>query len=252
MKKLTTLLFLALAISSCSVEELEIIEPQNNVAPEEIRTSQDTQISSIEEKVEIQQSKALRTTLEAIKENLNADLSIQKNKENQAAPLCFQFVYPLVVEFNDGSTEQLSNYEALLQVLLDESTTLHLTGIGFPFDVIEPDSEKAVTISNEEAFKGLIAACGYDEISYTDVINITSSCFSVIYPLDLIVNDHIKTFRNQEEAVDYFNKYWSSTTTVSISYPFRVTLHTVDGGERTSIENDFEMINLIKTTCSIE
>jgi hypothetical protein len=155
------------------------------------------------------------------------------------------------VKYNDGSTQQLNNYDTLLQVLLDESSALHLNGVGFPFEVKEEGSEDTTTIKDEQGFKMLLSACGYKEINYSDVINAVSSCFSVTYPLDLIVSDHVKTFMTQQETENYFNQYWSSSATVSISYPFRATLHTMEEDKRTSIENDFEMINLIKNSCNI-
>ncbi|HEA31197.1 MAG TPA: hypothetical protein ENH91_14600 [Leeuwenhoekiella sp.] len=127
-----------------------------------------------------------------------------------------------------------------------------ITGLGFPFEVVKEGNEEASIIENEAEFKILISTCGYDEINYTDVINTISSCFTINYPLDLIVNDKVKTFMSQKEAETYFNTYWSSSATVTISYPFRVTLHNMEEDKRTSIENDFEMINLIKNTCNIQ
>lgn len=251
MRKLTILSFFLVLLTACSTEELDFVANETAVMVEEPVVDKEMTTQPAVNPVEIVSSKALRTSLEAIRENFSATTAAQRNKAKEAITLCFQFVYPLVVEFNDGSTQQLNDYDTLLQVLLDESNALHLTGIGFPFEVQKEGSEKITTLKDEQEFKILIAACGYDEITYADIISELSPCFTVNYPLDFIVSDHIKTFMNQQEAENYFNKYWSSSATVSISYPFRVTLHTMENDKRTSIENDFEMINLIKNSCNI-
>lgn len=252
MRKLTIVSIFLVLLTACSTEELDLVINETAVIVDEPALDKEMTTQPVADPVEILPSKALRTALEAIRENFTVTMATgQQNKANEAFTLCFQFVYPLVVEYNDGSTQQLNDYDTLLQVLLDESSALHLTGLGFPFKVKEKVSAEVSTIKNEQEFKKLVVACGYDEINYTDVINSVSSCFTINYPLDLIVNDHVKTFMNQQEAENYFNKYWSSSATVSISYPFRVTLHTMEEDKRTSIENDFEMINLIKNNCGI-
>ncbi len=252
MRKLTILTYLLVLFSACSTEELDFATHESALIIEKPLVDKSIPAQPEADPVEILTSKALRTALVAISENLiSTKASVQRNKTNEAITLCFQFVYPLVVRYNDGSTQQLNDYDTLLQVLLDESSTLHLDGIGFPFEVKEEGSEDTTTIKDEQEFKMLLSACGYEEINYSDVINAVSSCFTVTYPLDLIVNDHIKTFMTQQETENYFNQYWSSSVTVSISYPFRVTLHTMEEDKRTSIENDFEMINLIKNSCKI-
>jgi len=252
MRKLTILTFFLVLLTACSTEELDFVTTETAIIVEDPAINKEMTTQPEVDPVEILPSKALRTSLEAIRENFSVTTaSATENKASEPITLCFQFVYPLVVEYNDGSTKQLNDYGALLQVLLDESSALYLTGIGFPFEVEEDGSAEAATIKNEQEFKMLLSACGYEEINYTDVINSVSSCFTIDYPLDLIVNDQIKTFMNAQEAENYFNKYWSSSATVSISYPFRVTLHTMEEDKRTSIENDFEMINLIKNSCNI-
>lgn len=252
MKKLTIMTFFLVLLTACSTEELDFVTNETAIPVEEPALDKEMTIEPAVDPVEILPSKALRTSLEAIRENFSVSTAADStNKTSEQITLCFQFVYPLVVKYNDGSTQQLNNYDALLQVLLDESSALYLTGIGFPFEVEENGSEETATIKTEQEFKMLLSACGYEEINYTDIINSVSSCFTINYPLDLIVNDQIKTFMNAQEAENYFNQYWSSSATVSISYPFRVTLHTMEEDKQTSIENDFEMISLIKNSCNI-
>ncbi|WP_031427327.1 hypothetical protein [Flavimarina sp. Hel_I_48] len=258
MKKLTFLTSLLIVLISCTTEEMDMIEQEFTAVEQEtkpLEAQPETQLKipsdSVAIEVEVLESKALRTTLEVFKDDPDFKMNAQ-TKENQNSSLCFQFVYPLVVAYNDGSEKQLKDYDALLGALLDESTERHITGVGFPFEIYKDGSNQVYEINDEEEFKMLIADCGYDEVSYTDVIHVTSPCFTVNYPLELIISDKVKAFESQEEADTYFNTFWSSSTTVTISYPFRVTLHTADGDERTSIENDFEMINLVKTICGIE
>lgn len=241
--------FFIILFAACSTEELDLMINETTVIIEEPVVDKETTTQPAADPVEILPSKALRTALKAIRENLSVTTAAaQESKANEAFTLCFRFVYPLTVKYNDGSTQRLDDYDTLLKVLLDESNVHHLTALGLLFEVMEEGRVEVSAIKNEQEFQMLIVTCGYNKINYTDIINSVNSCFTTNYPLNLIVSNSVKTFMNQQEAEDYFNKYWSSSATVSISYPFRVTLHTMEEEERTPIENDFEMINLIKNS----
>ncbi len=256
MKKFIYTLALSVALVSCSKEE---IDP---TLVEDIPAASETVMSTVSEAnpatseetahipdIQVKTSAAMRATFEVLKSGM---ISGQANttRSSQDNVLCYQFVYPITLAYSDYTKINVTDYEQLIELLLNETTGKYLTGIGFPFSVtIKADGSQKV-ITDEEDFKALNAACGYDVIDYTYVVNAVSSCFEVSYPLDLNINDAVKTFESQQAAQQYFRNNWSSSTTVSISYPFRVVM--TASGEKVSIANDFEMINLIKNTCGIE
>ena len=234
MRNLIYFITVVFTFASCSREELDTI-PAENAAIE----------TPVKEPVNVQPSTAMRVAFEEIKSSILTG----KSKSSQDDVLCFQFIYPITVEYSDESQITVDDYSHLLEILLNEKPQKHLIGIGFPFEVTLKADSSIKKINTEEDFKSLIETCGYDEIDYTYVINSVSSCFEITYPLDLIINGNVKTFKSQDQAQTYFSNNWTSSSTVSISYPFRATM--TSSGDNISIANDFEMINLIKNTCSI-
>lgn len=228
MKKLLYLLSFSIFFFSCSKDE-EI------VAPEEAQVN-----------VEVQQSTALRFSLQQFKK-----LALQGTSKmtTESTELCFQFQYPIVLEYNDATQITVDTYEDLLQILLNETPELHLTAIGFPFDVLQYSTDTVMTVSNEDEFQNLVSNCGYDPVTVVDVVALTENCFSVNYPITALVNEQPQVFNNQTEAEDYFSANYTTIQSLSLQYPFSVNM--IATGEANQINNDFELIYLINDTCGI-
>ena len=86
--------------------------------------------------------------------NLNSDNDFE---------ICFDFVYPLELMFNNGTTVTVDSEEELIDVMMNSTEELYITGIVFPFDVElyneTTDTVEIVTINNEEEFAVLLESC---------------------------------------------------------------------------------------------
>ena len=202
-----------------------------------------TENSDLEEVTGMDGSFALRATLENIK-----DLEhLGRNSQNQNQ-LCFQFEYPINLEYNDGSFLEVASYSDLLDSLINETASMHITAIEFPFNVIQDNS--SFSISNEADFQTLVADCGYDMVSFDDVVAITDECFTVNYPISVFVNDDLETFNSESDAQSFFLNYNDEINALGFDYPFTVNL--VEDNTEVVVNDDYELIYLVEETCGIE
>lgn len=217
-----------------------------------VSCSQDGDIDQEVALVDTQTSSSLRVALEKFRENAQeagrrpVSTSFNKHSENG---LCFQFVYPITLSYNDNSQVVVADYEQLLEVILSETLALHITGIAYPFSVDNHNYGMRQTISGETAFQALLENCGYQNIDFDFVIQEVGTCFNINYPVTLIVNDAEVSFSSQEDVQMYFMTT-SGIESISVGYPLRVTL--VETSVEVMISDDYELIYLIKDTCAIK
>lgn len=211
-------------------------------------TAEDTEQRSEELNVEVQQSTALRVSLEKIK-NFAATNEERLLAAQEATELCFQFEYPVVLEYNIGTQVTVDDYEQLLDILLNETMDFHITSIGFPFNVVLYSDNSSATITNEADFQDLISNCGYNPVTVADVVSVTENCFAVQYPITLIINDAAHNFNSQPEIENYFSANTEVIYSINFQYPVNVTL--METGANLPINNNFELIYLINDTCGI-
>jgi hypothetical protein len=228
-KKIYILLVMVFAAFSCSDDDSLITEPEEATNPEN--------------NTELENSIALRATLENIKNEEQLERSAQENES-----LCFQFEYPIVLEYNNETTVTVDDYNNLLNLLLDETLAVHIVGIGFPFNIVQNGQTQA--IANEAEFQTLVTDCGYDMVSFEDVVVVTDDCFNINYPITVFVNEQSQTFNSQDEAQSFFLSYTEEIDAVGFDYPFGVTL--VEDGSVVTVNDDFELVFLIEETCGIE
>lgn len=227
MKKLLYLFTSLLVLASCSSDSTH--ELQEEAALD----------------VTVQESTALRISLNQMKDAVNHT----GRSMNDPSELCFQFVYPIVLEYNDGSQVTVADYPQLLEILLAETMDFHITAIGFPFDVIQYSDNSTVTITSESEFQSLIVGCGYDPVTVSQIVAITEDCFTVVYPITVLVDQVPQIFNSQTEAENYFLNNIQTITSLGFQYPFSVVM--VETATEVSINNDYELITLVDTTCGI-
>ena len=114
-----------------------------------------------------QKSVALRTTIfELVKANPPGDRpannGTKANRSTPVNPFCFEFVYPLVLSYNNGTAVTAANSEGLWQIIYNESPNLFLDGIVFPFQVVQ--SIAVQTINSESEFIALLNNCGFNNL----------------------------------------------------------------------------------------
>ena len=112
----------------------------------------------------MQESETITTVMDLMSQlydqngNLNSDNDFE---------LCFDFVYPLELMFNNGTTVTVNSEEELIDVMMNSTEELYIVGIVFPFDVEvyneTTDAIEIVTINNEEEFAALLESCDFGD-----------------------------------------------------------------------------------------
>ena len=141
-----TLLLGLLFVTSCENEEGIIEDPQNVT----------------------QQSDAIVTALDRMSENFDQSGNIESNNSaagNLIFDFCFDFVYPLTLSYNNDSTVTVDDLNDLIDVIVNATEDLYITGIAFPFDVeVYDDTTDSIiiqSINNEAEFLSLISTCDF-------------------------------------------------------------------------------------------
>ena len=136
--------------------------------------------------------------------------------------LCFDFKYPITVQYNDNSTVSVSSFANFVQLILTETVELHMTGIGFPFTIIMSDDSSEQIISNENQFETLIENCGYATLSFDQIKAVYGTCFNFNYPVSVIINGTSYTFNSESDAVALAAAFSQKVTSFNFVYPFSI------------------------------
>ncbi len=123
-----------------------------------------------EEQQTTEESEAIVTSLNQMKSLFNDDGNLN-NDENPAGNVvfdfCFDFVYPLDLSFNNGTTVTVADLDGLINIIFSSTENLFITGIAFPFNVEtyneDTNAIEIVTINNEEAFISLLESCSFND-----------------------------------------------------------------------------------------
>ncbi|MGV3696628.1 hypothetical protein [Flavobacterium sp.] len=139
---------------------------------------------------------SLRTTLNEIKKATN--IAGKTTTEMQDQALCFNFVYPITLSYNNGTQISVANFQGLMEILTNETDNLYIEGIAYPFQV---QAEGTVTtINNEREFFAHIQTCG-NFLTVNDFL-FDFTCYSIIYPISVInANNQTITVNNQAELM---------------------------------------------------
>ncbi|MGV6829478.1 MAG: hypothetical protein ACWA45_08775 [Flavobacteriales bacterium] len=140
---------------------------------------------------EIQESASLQSALNRI-DNLideNGHLIAEENPTNNLFfDFCFEFVYPITLIYNTGTTVDVNSFDDLIAVIIGSTEELYIVGIEFPFQVEvynQNDNEtQIITINNEEEFIALLESCNFDE---------SCECTDEYDPVCVEINDNGET-----------------------------------------------------------
>ncbi len=117
-----------------------------------------------------QESEAIVTALSKMAENFDDSGNVDANNNpvgNIIFDFCFDFVYPLTLSYNNGTTVAVNDLDELVAVIINSTDQLFINGIAFPFDVETYDeaSDSIViqTITDEADFLNLILSCDFDD-----------------------------------------------------------------------------------------
>jgi hypothetical protein len=143
---LLSVLFITCCFTSCTNNE-PVIEEQN-----------------------IEDSAAITTSLSQLRTQFNSQgdvIPTENPTGNIVFDFCFDFVYPLNLSYNNGTTVTVNDLEGLIDVTVNSTEELYISGIEFPFDVevYSEDADAIVisTINNEEEFISLLESCDFND-----------------------------------------------------------------------------------------
>jgi hypothetical protein len=174
----------------------------------------------VENEVVASKSIALRSTLNYLKNANNPAGKDTTTTFDQA--LCFNFVYPITLSYNNGTVITVANFEGLLEILVSENNELYIDGIVFPFQV---QQEGAITtINNEAEFYALIQAC--DTIQTVNNLVFDFACYSIVFPIQIVnANNETITINTVAELMQYASAtpIGNSTYQLNMVFPFSVT-----------------------------
>ena len=136
-----------------------------------------------------EESTSITTALDELQAKFNADGNVVA-ETNPAGYIvldfCFDFVYPLTLSYNNGSTVTVNDLDGLVDVMIGSTDELYINGIAFPFDVEtfndDTDTIEIETIDDEAEFIELILSCEFDDFEVCE-------CFEVYDPVCVEVTD---------------------------------------------------------------
>ena len=192
-----------------------------------------TDNNPIENEMVAEKSIANRTAMNELK--IANNITDRDANSTASNPFCFEFVYPITLSYNTGTTVTVTSLQGLLNILAAENPSLYIDGISFPFQVMH--SGAVSTISTEGQYIALLMSCGFNTIN-ADLLN--SFCFDIVFPITLInSNNQIVAIASQAEFVSYLNN--PSTGQVQFAFPIEVTYE----GQVVVIHNIYELYQMI-------
>jgi len=190
--------------------------------------------STSNESIDTQKSSALRIFLNEFKTTNN----ISGRSMTNDSTMCFEFVYPLTFSYNDGTTVSVNSETELVNILENETSTLYIDGIAFPFDLLVSGSTTPVTITTESEFWEVIDTCDID--TYDDYI-VSGPCYSFVYPFSLLNNNNqTVSINNEQELYGLFQNSNDTNYIVNFVYPFSVTYNNAT----VQINNEYEFAQM--------
>ncbi|MDG5492953.1 hypothetical protein [Psychroserpens sp. SPM9] len=117
----------------------------------------------------IDESTSITTSLSQLRLQFNSEGNVIPDENptgNIVFDFCFDFVYPLNLSYNNGTTVTVNGLDDLIEVMINSNDDLYVNGIAFPFDVETYDADSGAivveTISNEDAFIDLLESCDFE------------------------------------------------------------------------------------------
>ncbi len=144
---------------------------------------------SVTQDQNIQETQAITTSLNRLAGQFNSSGDVVPSANpsgNIVFDFGFDFIYPLNLSFNNGTSVTVNSLEDLIQVLINSTDDLFINGIEFPFDVEvydeNTDSIIVVTINNEDEFLELLESLDWEN---DDDCN----CYEIYEPVCVEVTD---------------------------------------------------------------
>lgn len=122
-----------------------------------------------------------------------AKLAVQTNdtiSDDNENELCFDFVYPITLSYNDGAVISVNSLDEIMELLQNETNDSYINGIAFPFQIDYFAEGVVVTVLDESDFEALNLSCGDGYYDDDDIVE--NNCFELQFPFSLInVNNEV-------------------------------------------------------------
>jgi hypothetical protein len=145
--------------------------------------------SLIEEQPVTEESSSITTSLSKMSNQFDEFGNVTETDNpagNVVFDFCFDFVYPLTLSYNNGTTVIVNSLDDLINVILSFNDDLYIDGIAFPFDVEtyneSTNAIEIVTINDEDEFIALLEDCDFDTGDFCE-------CFEVFDPVCVEITD---------------------------------------------------------------
>lgn len=185
-----------------------------------------------------QESINLQTLLSQINNEYNEANSPSSNFEQDS--LCFQFVYPIQLIYNNQNTVSLNGFNGLMEILNNQTPEHHIVGITMPFQVTT--NGQTQTISNQEELIALLESC--DFTFFNDEIQ-NSFCFDIVYPINITgENGQTSSINNIQEFLAFLNTQ-SNGYQANIVFPISVIYN-----NQTMTINSLYALNELINSCN--
>ncbi|WP_299110493.1 hypothetical protein [uncultured Winogradskyella sp.] len=163
---LFSLMMALMVLTSCTNNESVIEEPQNT-----------------------EESESITNALLQLRTQFDDSGNVTQTDNpagNIVLDFCFDFIYPLNLSYNNGTTVSVTSLDGLINIMLSSTDNLYINGIAFPFNAeTYNDSTNAievVTISNENEFIALLESCDFN-------VEEPCECFEVYQPVCVVISD---------------------------------------------------------------
>lgn len=226
MKKIKCLLLLVffstLSFVACSEDSNDVSAPQTTVSPS-LRIALNSMVNKF---------------IPAAKFAIASNDTIS---DDNVTELCFDFVYPITLSYNDGTTVTVYALDEIMELLQSETNDAYLNAIAFPFQINYFAQGVIVTVENETDFEALNLSCG--DGYYDDDDLVENECFEFQFPFSLV------NANNEIIEVSDLNTLYNLTENqenaeiIDFVYPFNILFN----NEVVVINNMFEFSEILNS-----
>ncbi len=187
-----------------------------------------------ENQVETKKSFSLRMVLNEIKKE---NYMTGRSTSTESAGLCFEFVFPLNLSFNNGTVVSVASMDEIVTILANENENTYINGIAFPFQVTTAVSNgtSTVIINNESDFADLIQSCGME--NYGNYVT-SGMCYEYTFPLSYINQDGATIVSQNEQEL--FESFQNGNVLVELAFP----VYVIYDGQTMTIDNLYELFEM--------
>ena len=206
-------------------------------------TSCKKDIEELDETSQTQESEVVRSVVNSFRniasQGSNSNTSnVSQTQSAINSYFCFDFVYPISVIYNDGSTQSLADDNEFAQAIVDQTANHYIIDFVYPFDVVQ--NGQTITINNDIEFENLINSC----VTITPITPTQIFCFDFVYPISVEMSDGSVVVVNNDTELDNLFMNATSVFPVDMVYPFDVT----QNGQTITINNSVEF-NALLDSC---